>query len=136
MLGGVGGVTKGGVGVADEAVHFGVGLDSHLLGKLGLLDDALIVGGDIDLQLLLSRFERFGDEKMDGSFLGRLGFFRFENARELLEGGVGAILFQVILGDGDLLIDRRAGARTDEKVSGVDKECQRQNEQWELPELG
>ena len=127
MLRGVGGVAERGVAVANAAVHLGVGLNAHLLGEFGLLDDPLIVGGDIDLQLLLGGFEGLGDEEVDGSFLGRLGFFRFENPRELLERGIGAILFEIILRDGDLLIDRRAGAGTDEEIARVDKQRERQN---------
>ena len=125
MLGGVGGATERGVAVADAAVHFGVGLNSHLLGEFGLLDDPLIVGGNVDLILLLPGLQGLGNEKVNGSFLCGLGLFRFENARELLEGSVGAILFQIILRDGDLLIDRRAWTGTDEKISGVDKQRQR-----------
>jgi hypothetical protein len=72
---------------------------------------------------------------MDLTFVGRLRSFRVKDSGKLLERGIGTILLQIILGDGDLLIDGRARSRIDEEIPRVNEERNRQNEQGQLPEL-
>ena len=127
---------QGGVAVGQTPMHVRVGNRPQIHRQFRLLDDALVIGGNADLFLVLQILQRLCEHQVYLRFLILGRFFRFQNADKLLPRRVGALQIQIVPCHRDLLIDGCTGARIDEQIPRKNKQGDGNDQKGKLPELG